>query len=66
MRRPDYYFSFSLKLLQSSWLLILGALAVGGQPTTAPLGAGTSLERELPGGETHIFPVALTTGQFLQ
>src|SRR5262249_13285239 len=47
-------------------LMALGVLAVAkaGQQAAVTLGVGSSIERELKGGEAHTFRVNLTSGQF--
>ena len=56
--------------LVSSLVPILGLLLCGardgGSPPAPPLADGLSLERELHGGESHVYPVELQAGQFLR
>ncbi len=55
----------SLGLLAALALLLCGA--GGTQPPIGPtLQEGLTLEREIRGGETHVYPVELQAGQFLR
>lgn len=53
-----------------AWLLIVLSLSVvatpaQGQPEVRPLVAGQLIEREIAGGESHVYQISLAAGQFL-
>ncbi|HEY0556291.1 MAG TPA: CHAT domain-containing tetratricopeptide repeat protein [Thermoanaerobaculia bacterium] len=46
--------------------LVLGGAAGAPSPAGPELKAGVTVERELKGGETHVYPIDLQAGQFLR
>ncbi len=65
MIRLTCYFSLPLKLLQLLTLIAVIVQNGRAQETSPLLMSESSLERELKGGETHVFQLHLNSGQFL-
>ena len=61
---------YLIKLRHCSLIVIISLLStvVSGQPQRdmQALGSGKPIERELAGGEAHVYTIQLTTGQFLE